>query len=141
LLAANLITPNELDQQEEGSPQKALLEWWSSVQYVDVLTVLDSTAPDVVQRVGKGHIAKAVLDIGAALPRIQIQDVVPYGDVVAVRALLISYESDTDGNLIKGSVRATPRTFRMERSGDEWVFGEAPYLKLLFEQAHEPASP
>ena len=133
-VAPSLLSPAQIDQEEAGSPARALLEWWSAFQYADDDGVLKMTSPDVLNAVGANRLAQLVRLVRFNLPGIKIVSFDVEQDQAVVRALLLAYTLDKQGNVVEASFSGTPRSFAWAREGDDWRFDEQSYVEELLQQ-------
>ena len=55
-----VVTQEDIDGQEEGSPGSALLEWWQAFQFQDAATVVSLTSEDTLDDVGEKNLEDLV---------------------------------------------------------------------------------
>jgi hypothetical protein len=130
----NVVTDGEIAGQPEGSPQRALLEWWQAFQFADVQGVTGLTSKETRQTIGDAELAKLVKARGPGLQGIEILSATATRSSAAVRAGLLTFTpSEPGGPAPATPTSATPATFTMIKQGGQWLFADADYLAPIVE--------
>ena len=119
----NVVTEEEIGHYPEGSPQRAVLDWFQSVQFRDEAGVRANTTSQEVERVSRGTLDAAVRLIGPALGKPRIVSTRSRGDEAAIRLFVQSF--------VPGRVKPvgeTPTTFRLTRASNKWRVNDVRYL-------------
>jgi hypothetical protein len=131
-LPPNVVSEADIDAQEDGSPQRALLEWWQAFQFGDVQTVLDLTDPATVHKFGPDRIEEFTLTAGQSLGKPKLLKTIPHGETASVRVLILTITDEAK------QPDETIRTIVLKRDGGAWLVRPDPYFSEL-EQAAEAA--
>jgi hypothetical protein len=130
-LPPNVITDQEIDDQDEGTPERGLLEWWQAFQFQDATAVVSLTSPRTLDDVGENNVEDLVQARGQGLQGIEILGVSESGDDASVRVGLLTFQPPEEGAPPPDEPTAsTPTTFAMGKEGDEWLFDDNAYLEL-----------
>jgi hypothetical protein len=130
--APNLVTTEQVESFEQGSPERALLEWWAAFQHGDQDAVVEITAERTLERVGEKRVSNLVDLLGSDLQGIRVARSRVEGDRAIVLALLLSFDVDKGGMAVEESVSGSPRVFAMAREGG-WLYDEPSYLERLLD--------
>jgi hypothetical protein len=144
----NLISDEEIAEQQEGTPERALLEWWQAFQFQDSAAVIALTTPKVLDDVGENNLEELVQARGQGLQKIEVLGASENGDSASLRAGLLTFQPPAEGKPPPDEPTAsTPTTFVLAKEDDEWLFDDDAYLEPLIEslkaaeeQAEEPQS-
>ena len=132
--APQVVTGSEIEAQEEGSPQRALLEWWQSFQFGDADGVLALTSQETIDQLGEKNLAELVSSTGQGLQGIEVLDATENGDTASVRVGLLLFTPAKEGEPPPDEPTAsTPDTFAMVNEGGEWLFAETAFLETRLE--------
>ena len=134
-LGPRIISESQIEAEDPDSAARGLLEWWSAFQYGDEEVVVELTSPEALDKVGEARVNDTVDAVNANLQGFKIQDVREEQDEAVIRALMLTYQVDEDGELVKGSVSGTTQSFRLVRDDGVWLFDEDAYLEGLALQA------
>jgi hypothetical protein len=120
---ANIVTSSEIAKTADGSPQRALLEWFQAVQFRDLGQVGRLTASPKATHVSPAALDSAVQNVGPSLafPRV-VQSRVS-GDSASVRVLLLTYKAGT--TILTSSL---PATFTLTRPHGSWLVSDVSVL-------------
>lgn len=130
----NVVTDGEIAGQPEGSPQRALLEWWQAFQFADVQGVTALTSKETRQAIGDAELAKLVKARGPGLQGIEILSATATRSSAAVRAGLLTFTpSEPGGPPPATPTSASPATFPMISQGGQWLFAGTHYLEPMVE--------
>jgi hypothetical protein len=130
----NVVTDDEINAQEEGSPARALLEWWQSFQFGDATVVAELTSQETLDEVGENNLEELVRTRGQSLQGVEVFNTTESGDVASVRVGLLTFQPEKQGDPPpdepSGSI---PDTFAMQDEDGEWKFAEPAYLEPQIE--------
>jgi hypothetical protein len=129
-----VVRDSEIEAQESGSPERALLEWWQSFQFGDARAVIDRTSPATVNAIGEADLAELVRTRGQGLQGVEVLGSTEDGDAASVRAGLLQFQPESEGAPPPTTPTASrPITFAMVKQGDAWLFRETVYLRPMVE--------
>lgn len=129
-----VVSQEDLDAQEEGSPGAGLLEWWQAFQFQDAATVVSLTSENTLDDVGENNLEDLVKTRGQGLQGVEVLGASESGDSASVRAGLLTFQPEEEGGEIPDEPSASrPITFTMENDGDQWLFDTPTYLEPLIE--------
>jgi hypothetical protein len=131
--APNFTQDSEIDAQEEGTPGRALLEWWQAFQFSDAQSVLELTSQDVIDELGEDDITALVEERGAGFQGIELFTAIEDGDEASVRGALLTFAGQEGEPPPDEPTAAAPTTISMLRVDDAWLFNDAPFLERLIE--------
>jgi hypothetical protein len=124
-----VVRDSDIEAQDSGSPQRALLEWWQSFQFGDARGVLDRTSETTVSALGRAQLAELVKIRGQGLQGVEVLGATVEGDAASVRVGLLTFQPEKQGEPPpKTPTASRPATFAMRKEGDEWRFSEPSYL-------------
>jgi hypothetical protein len=130
----HVVRTSEIEAQESGSPERALLEWWQAFQFGDAQGVIARTAPATVNAIGEPQLAQLVRTRGQGLQGVEVLGATEDGDAASVRAGLLQFQPEREGAPPPTTPTASrPITFAMIKEGDEWLFRETSYLEPMAE--------
>jgi hypothetical protein len=133
-LPPNVITDDEIREQDEGTPERALLEWWQAFQFQDAPAVVALTTPKVLDDVGENNLEDLVQARGQGLQKIDVLGSTENGDTASVRAGLLTFQPPAEGEPPPDEpTGSTPTTFALANEDGEWLFDDATYLEPLIE--------
>lgn len=133
-LPPNIVTDDDIAAQDQGTPQRALLEWWQAFQFQDALAVERLTSPDTVDEIGENQLAALVEARGRGLQGIEVLGASESGDSASVRVGLLTFQPENPGEPPPDEPTASqPTTFAMLKEGDEWLFNQPAYLEPMVE--------
>lgn len=142
--APNIVTDSDIEAQEDGTPERALLEWWQAFQFQDTATVEALTSPGTVDDISDKKLAELVKTRGPGLQGIEVLGATEDGDTASVRAGLLTFTPEKSGEPPPTEpTTSTPATFALTNEGGEWLFDDTAYLEPLVEilQAAEEQPP
>lgn len=131
LLGPNIVSPSEIAEQPEGSPGRALLEWWQAFQFRDAEEVISLTSQRIVRKLGKQELIDLVQGVGQGLQKVTVVSANEGGKSATVRGLLLNFPLGEDGQLPQKPTGSSPRTFLMTNEDGEWRFSDNEYLGEL----------
>lgn len=130
----NVITDSEIEAQEEGSPERALLEWWQSYQFGDAQQVLARTSQETIDELGEKNLADLVRNTGQGLQGVEVLDAIEDGNTASVRVGLLQFTPEREGEPPPDEPTAsTPDSFAMQNEDGEWLFAEAAFIEPKLE--------
>jgi hypothetical protein len=130
----NVVTDDEIDAQEEGSPARALLEWWQSFQFGDPTLVIELTSQETLDEVGENNLEELVRTRGQGLQGVEVFNATESGDIASVRVGLLTFQPEKEGDPPPDEpTGSTPDTFAMQDEDGEWKFAEPAYLEPQIE--------
>jgi hypothetical protein len=142
--APHIVTDSDIDAQEDGSPERALLEWWQAYQFGDQGQVEARTSTETLDEVGKGNLAELVELQGQSLQGVEVLSATESGDTANVRVGLLTFTPEKEGDPPPTTpTQSTPETFAMTNEDGEWRFAETEFLVTLVEnlkQSQEEAA-
>jgi hypothetical protein len=125
----NVVTQSDIDAQEDGSPARALLEWWQAYQFGDASQVLARTSQDTINKVGEHDLTELVKNTGQGLQGIEVLGADETGNDASVRAGLLQFTPAKPGGPPPDEpTSSTPDTFTMQKQGGEWLFNDPEFL-------------
>jgi hypothetical protein len=129
-----VVRDSEIEGQDSGSPERALLEWWQSFQFSDATAVVAATSPATLNAIGEKQLRALVKTRGQGLQGIEVLGSSGEGDTASVRAGLLTFQPEKAGAPPPTTPTASkPTTFAMVKVGDEWLFRETAYLQPMIE--------
>lgn len=130
----HVVRTSEIEAQDAGSPQRALLEWWQSFQFGDARGVVARTSPATVSAVGRAQLAELVRTRGQGLQGVEVLGATVDGDAASVRVGLLTFQPEKEGEPPPDTPTASrPATFAMRKEGGDWHFSEPAYLTPMIE--------
>jgi len=128
----HVVRTSEIEAQDAGSPQRALLEWWQSFQFGDARGVVERTSAATVSAVGRPQLAELVRTRGQGLQGVEVLGATVAGDAASIRVGLLTFQPEKEGEPPpKTPTASRPATFAMRKEGGEWHFSEPVYLKPM----------
>jgi hypothetical protein len=132
--APNIVTDSDIEAQEDGTPERALLEWWQAFQFQDAATVEALTSAETLDAIGKNNLEELVKLRGKGLQGIEVLGATEDGDTASIRAGLLTFTPEEPGGPPPTEPTAsTPITFALVNEGDEWLFNDTAYLEPMVE--------
>lgn len=129
-----IVRDSEIEAQDSGSPQRALLEWWQSFQFGDAQAVLARTSQATINAIGERQLSELVRTRGQGLQGVEVLGATEDGNRASVRAGLLQFQPSSEGAPPPTTPTASrPTTFAMAKEGDEWLFRETAYLEPMAE--------
>jgi hypothetical protein len=129
-----VVTQEDIDGREEGSPAAALLEWWQAFQFQDAATVVSLTSDQTLDELGENALEELVSTRGQGLQGVEVLGESESGDTASVRAGLLTFQPEEEGGEIPDEPTASrPITFTMLNEGDQWLFDTPTYLEPMIE--------
>ena len=126
LLPPSVVSEEAIAEQEEGSPERALLEWWQAFQFGDATQVVELTDPEALQGFGSGKLEDLVRGFGSLIGGLRVVDSRVKDEQASVRVVVVNYPQD-------GKLEGAPRTFVLRREDSEapWLVDAVPYFEQL----------
>lgn len=137
-LPPSVISDKVIGEQKQGSPARALLEWWQAFQFRDVRAVVRLTTPGTLDSIGRSRLERLVRKVGSNLAGIRVVSSRIFEDACSIRVEMLSFTpSKGDHEPPDKPTSSTPNTFVMKRSsgGRGWLFDDAGYLRELAKNA------
>ena len=129
VLPPTILKDGDVRTHEEGTPARALLEWWQAFQFHDVTTVKRMTGRTVRDTIGPRNLARLVRLTG--LQGIEVLGEAEYGQTAVVQVGLLNFAPAAPGEPPPSTPTGSqPATFTMTREDGRWVFDQADYLQL-----------
>lgn len=136
-----IVTDGAIEDQKEGSPGEALLEWWQAYQFDDLIAVEALTSPTTIDDLGAENLEALVQLPGPGLQGIEILDVSESGNTAEVSAGLLTFQPEEPGGPIPDEPSNTlPETFTMEKDGGEWRYAGTEFLALKLDALERRAA-
>ena len=124
-----IITDEEIDAQDDGSPGRALLEWWQAFQFGNADAVVDLTSRRTIEQIGKKNLTELVKVRGQALPGVEVLESAAHRSTASVRVGLLTFTPEKEGEPVPDEpTTAVPDTLAMKMEGGEWLFAEPEFL-------------
>jgi hypothetical protein len=126
--AEYLLTPADLRNLPEDSPQAALMEWWRSVQYNDFEGYADAlVAPLRAQRLASDSARRDLTLASGELVRAQpeLADVQEEGNQVTIYTRI---ETRQPVGATRFTTSSSPQAFTLVREGGEWKIADDFYV-------------
>jgi hypothetical protein len=131
-LPPHIVRDSEIEAQDSGSPQRALLEWWQAFQFGDARGVIERTSEGTLRAIGEAQLTQLVKERGQGLQGLEVLGATEEGDDASVRAGLLTFQPEKEGEPPpKTPTASRPATFTMLKEGDEWRFRETAFLAPL----------
>jgi hypothetical protein len=128
LFPPTIVLDSDIDEQANGTPGRALLEWWQAFQFRDVKTVKALTSRATLEAIGPRALADLVRRTG--LQGIEVLDATADGDTAVVQTGLLNFSAPQGEPPPRTPTGSQPATFTMTRESGEWVFAQTDYLSL-----------
>jgi hypothetical protein len=126
--AENLLTLAKVQEQPQGSPEEALLQWWMHIQYNDLQGYLgDMAAPLRRQREAEGQARRDLLLVSGDSLRSQPR----FGDSQRDAGTVTLYtriETRQPVGASRFTTSSTPQAFTLIREGGQWVIADDSYV-------------
>jgi hypothetical protein len=133
-LPPNVIADSDIDAQADGSPERALLEWWQAFQFGDAEQVVSRTSKSTLNQLGEHDLSDLVKNTGQGLQGIEVLSADETGNTASVRVGLLQFTPEKEGQPPPDEpTSSTPDTFEMKKEGDEWKFAATEYLEPKLE--------
>jgi hypothetical protein len=132
-LTPNIVTNEDVDAQQEGSPERGLLEWWQAFQFQDVAAVESLTSEETLDDIGDKQLRKLVEARGKGLQGLEVLGSSESGDTASVRAGLLTFQPEEGEPPPDEPTSSTPATFELVNEGDEWLFNDTAFLEPMIE--------
>jgi hypothetical protein len=130
----HVVKDSDIESQESGSPQRALLQWWQSFQFGDARGVAAGTSEATLKTIGAHQLAQLVKTRGKGLQGIEVLGATEDGNAASVRAGLLTFQPEKKGAPPPTTPTASrPTTFAMVKQGDHWLFRETAFLQPMIE--------
>jgi hypothetical protein len=133
-LPPNVVTQDDIDAQEDGSPGRALLEWWQAFQFGDAENVIALTSKATINQLGENNLSELVKNTGQGLQGIEVLGTEESGNTASVRVGLLQFQPEKEGEPPPDEpTSSTPDTFEMKNQGGQWTFAATEYLEPKLE--------
>jgi hypothetical protein len=140
-LPPSVVTESDIAAQPDGSPQRALLEWWQAYQFGDSEQVLERTSKSTIDKLGENDLSELVKSTGQGLQGVEVLGADETGSTASVRVGLLQFTPEKPGGPPPDEpTSSSPDTFEMEKQGDEWKFAATEFLEPKldeFQQAQQ----
>jgi len=123
----NLVGIEQVQSEQEGSPERALLSWWRAVQFRDADTAQGLATQQAMQRIGGAAVLRdAVRVVGDRLPNLQLADRASTGgERVSVRGFVVYYDARGE------ETSRSPLSFSMRRVESTWKVDDVSYIRKV----------
>jgi hypothetical protein len=129
-----VVRDSEIEAQDSGSPERALLEWWQAFQFGDARGVVALTSPATLNAIGDRQLAQLVRTRGKGLQGLEVLGASEDGTGASIRAGLLTFQPEKKGAPPPTTPTASkPTTFAMIKQGDKWLFRETAFLEPMAE--------
>ena len=129
-----IVTDDDIDGQEDGSPGEALLEWWQAFQFQDAAGVLALTSQDTIDELGEKELEQLDEERCAGLQGVELLGASEADDTASVRAGLLTFQPEAEGEPPPDEPTASrPITFAMQREGDQWLYDDPTFLQPMID--------
>jgi hypothetical protein len=133
-LPPHIVRDSDIEAQESGSPQRALLEWWQAFQFGDSRGVIAHTSEATLKAIGEPQLTRLVKERGQGLQGIEVLGASEDGDAASVRAGLLTFQPEKQGEPPPDTPTASrPATFTLVKEDDQWLFRETAFLTPMVE--------
>lgn len=133
-LPVSVVTDNDISAQPDGSPQRALLEWWQAYQFGDAEQVLARTSKSTIDQLGKKDFSELVKTTGQGLQGVEVLGADTFGDKASVRVGLLQFEPEKPGGpQPEEPTGSTPDTIEMDKQGNDWLFAAPEFVEPKLE--------
>jgi hypothetical protein len=129
-----VVRDSEIEAQEAGSPERALLEWWQAFQFADAAGVEARTSKTTLDTLGDRQLAQLVKTRGQGFQGVEVLGATENGSNASLRAALLTFQPEKKGAPPPTTpTRSRPTTFAMKKEGGEWVFADTAFLRPMVE--------
>lgn len=126
-----IVTDGQIEEQPEGSPGRAFLEWWQAYQFDDVVAVESLTSESTIDDLGEDNLRALVELPGPGLQGVEVLDVSESGDSAQVNVGLLSFEPEEPGGPVPDEPsNSVPESMAMVNENGDWKFAATEYLSL-----------
>jgi hypothetical protein len=133
-LPPSVVTDDDISAQPDGSPERALLEWWQAYQFGDAEQVLERTSKSTIDQLGKNDFSDLVKSTGQGLQGVEVLGADTFGDKASVRVGLLQFEPDEPGGPQPDEpTGSTPDTIEMDKQGSDWLFAAPEFVEPKLE--------
>jgi hypothetical protein len=133
-LPPQIVTDSDIDAQASGSPERALLEWWQSVQFGDSEQALQRTTNSTIDKLGENDFTEWVKNAGQGLQGVEVLGAEETGNTASVRIGLLQFQPEKEGEPPPSDpTSSTPDTIEMKKEGDDWKFAAPEFLEAKIE--------
>ena len=130
----SVVTDDDISAQPDGSPQRALLEWWQAYQFGDAEQVLERTSKSTIDQLGKSDFSELVKTTGQGLQGVEVLGAETFGDKASVRVGLLQFEPQKPGGPQPDEPSgSTPDTIEMDKQGNDWLFAAPEFIEPKLE--------
>lgn len=124
-----IVRDGEILEQQKGTPERALLEWWQAYQFSDVEDVKSLTSQDTIDAIGDDELTQLVELPGPGIGGIEVLGSSEDGDSASIEAGLLVFTPEKPGEPPSAEpTSSTPQTFAMQKEGGEWRFAATEFL-------------
>jgi hypothetical protein len=136
----HVVRDDDIEAQEEGSPERALLEWWQAFQFADAAGVESLTSEETLNAVGPRQLAALVKARGQGLQGVEVLGASTQGATSSVRVALLTFQPEKEGQPPPTTPTGSrPATITMAKVGNRWLFAETPYVRPMVENFRQAA--
>jgi hypothetical protein len=121
-----IVLDGDIAEYREGTPVRALLEWWQAFQFRDVKTVLELTSAETRKAAGRRNLIELVRKTG--LEGIEVLDATRDGDTALIQVGLLNFNAPRGEPPPTEPTGSRPAAFTMVREDGKWVYAETAYL-------------
>ena len=123
-----IVTDGDVDAEKQGTPERALLEWWQAFQFHDFEAVEALTSKATLDTIGADRLKELV---ATTLPGVEILDANESGATAQINIGLLSFQPPEPGEPPpRQPTGSTPQTFTMTQENGDWVVAASDYLDL-----------
>jgi hypothetical protein len=126
LFPPTVVLDGDVREQRQGSPSRALLEWWQAFQFRDVKTVLALTSRETLKTIGRRSMIELVRKTG--LQGIEVLDATTDGDTALVQTGLLNFSAPRGEPPPREPTASLPATFTMVREDGQWAYAQTDFL-------------
>lgn len=133
-LPPQVVRTSEIEAQDAGSPQRALLEWWQAFQFGDAQGVVSHTTKATLDEIGEPQLRELVNLRGQGFQGVEVLGASVAGNTASVRAGLLTFQPKKQGAPPPDTPTASkPTTIVMKKEEDEWHFSQTELLAPMVE--------
>jgi hypothetical protein len=125
----NLVTPDDIAATAPGSPGRALMAWWRSVQYADVTSYLEALSRPLRHELEASGAAKGYLPL-AASQLVRAKPKITQTETAGKRATMYTrVEIRTPLGSTRFQESSAPQAFSAVREGGGWKIADDLYIQ------------
>lgn len=133
-LPPQVVRDSDINAQPEGSPGRALLEWWQAFQFSDAPQVERLTSEETIEEIGAANLAELVKTRGQGLQGIEVLEASEDGESATVRVGLLTFQpSEPGGPPPEEPTASKPTTITMVSESGAWLYDYPEYLQPMVE--------